>query len=1272
MRTPARALVAPLLLAAVAVGCSHTRAAAPPDTLERAAAAATQGGATQARTLALAGFHAWLLGGDAAAAQARFNAALEKDPAEPYALLGQVQLARREGAPHRALEAALALCTRVPAHPLAVVAARYVQDAVGNSPAVDDEVLRGTEAALKAGARGEAALLLRSARLAIFSLRGDEEGRARARAEMGVVDTATLLGPLSAYHVLGFEQPTPPETSGAVGGELKGPLGPVAPRTLRALDGRLELSGEPSLGDVYLLAVDAEVPEGGLYLARTTSTTTHRLLVDGRTVLERQALTRAASTITARPLHLSAGRHRLLLKVQRGQRYGQVALMLARADGRPAQVRYTPATASAPAGWSLGAASSESPVPHAYPTAEDMARELAAEVGQVLGDFIAARDGLQRDLDGVWRLMARLEKAAPQSAAVLSLRAELASQDRTVPSRVSRGRVTRDLEAALGRDGGDVAALLMRAELALGDEQPQAALDTARAAREASAEAGWPLGLVEARALLALGLVGPAEEKLGELLKRWPGLCQALELRYSQAQRRDAVGQADELVGALERCPGGLSRSAEHARTRGNLERAAALLERLAASEPGSVGIGESLARVYLSLRRHEEAARVLRGLLELWPRQARLLKQLADVREHAGDPAEALRLREQALALEGNDLALLRAVSRARTGQEPLQAYAIDGRKAIAEYEAARGAEDSTAAYVLDAAAVQVLPDGSQLSRVHIIQKALDQNGVEEVAEVEVPSGAQVLALRTIKADGTVLEPESIAHKDTVSLPGVQVGDYVELEYLEVSPARGPVQPGFKASPFYFQIANMPNYRSRYTVVAPKGTGMRVDAHGVKVQPPRVEGEWEVFTHEERQVAPFIPEPDAPQSANEYLPFVIVGAGTTGNDRLVEAYADAYLERGQVTWEVEAFAREVAGERRGLEAVKAVHAAVMKRIRGRDGGLSQSAASTLAQERGSRLWLMKAALEALGYPARLAAVRAFAADPAPYVFPEEALLPYIGLRVEVPGVGPVWVDAAVRNGPFGKLPESALGEREAYLMPEPGRPLERVKTPPYEAPEGKQVVLKLSLDEQGTLSGEGQEVYTGLEGARLAEAFEAMSEDRRKQALEGAVGRYFGEAELKSVSVESTGEVGAPFGVKYAFSAPRFVRPEGERRVLRPLTLPALLGRQHVQLSKRGTPLYMNDTEASRVRVELELPEGWRLADPQAKLEVKGPFGELVRSERQEGRRLVIEESLRVRQGRIQPEQYEAFAEFAGEVDLLQSRDLTLVRQAPSAPPVR
>jgi len=1258
MRTFLRGITALLLSASLLAGCAHT--SSPSEVLDRAATAA-QKGTSEARTLALAGFHAWLVSGDPAAAQGRFDEALTKDPADPYTLYGQHLLARRAAQPRRALDAALAVATRAPRHPLAVASARYVLDLVGASPELDDVILTGTQAALDAGATGEIAQLLRASQLAILGMRDDRAAQARVLKDMGAVDTATLLGPFSPWHLLAFDDTTPPEKDGSLAGPFSGPFGQLVPRTLRAPDSRLDLAGEPAGGDIYLMAVDAEVAEDGVYVARSVSSSSHKVMLDGRPLLERRVFTRATPTVSARAVRLAAGRHRLFIKLLKDQRSSNVAFALARADGRPSAIRYSPASGPAPASW--GSTPKDAEAELVFPRAEDLAAALANEAGPLLADFLAVRDGMGRDPDGSWRLMMRLQKTA-QSPAILALRAELAAQDRTIPSKVARGRATRDIETALTKDPGDVATLLLRAELSLNDGQSSSAMETVKKARAVVTPAGWPVHMLEARTALALEVESQAEESAEAALQAQPGLCEGKRLRYELARRRDAVARADELVASFVGCPGGLTRAADHARMRGDLERTVALYQEQFARNPGDVNAGVSLANAYTARRGFDEATATLRSLSALWPRNTQLLVRLADVRELAGDAAGALALREQALSLDGSNLALRRAVVRAKTGKEVLQTYAIDGRQAIKDYEAAPGAEESAAVYVLDAAAVQVFPDGSVVNRIHSIQKALEQSGVQEIAEVNLPSGAQVLALRTLKADGTVLEPENIEGKDTVSLPGVQVGDYVEVEFLQAEASRGPAQPGFTASEFYFRIANMPDHRATYTVVAPKGTGMKVDAHGLQVPAPVVKGDEEVFTYEVKRVPPFIPEPDSPPSAREYLPFVVLGAGTTGNDKLVTTYSDAFLDNGALNWEVEAFARTAAEGKKGLEAVKALYAAVMKTFSGRDAGLTQSAAASVAQDRGSRMWVLKAGLEALGIPARLVAVRTFSADPAEYLFPEESLLPYLAVRAEVPGAGPVWLDTTTRYAPFGELPESALGERDAYLLPEPGRPLEKVKTPPLSQQPGKQVKLALEVDGKGLLTGKGEETYTGFQAAQLAEAFESLSGERRRQALQSAVGRYFGGAELTDLKLEHAEEVGAPFIVRYGFKAPGFARVDGNRLVLPPITMPAMLGRQYVQLSARTTPLYLDSTEESRVQVTLTMPQGFRLADAQAQLKSESPFGRLQRTEKQEGRTLTVEETLRVERARIPVKKYEDFAHFAGEVDLIQSRDLVLAKQ--------
>src|SRR5262249_43027093 len=332
----------------------------------------------------------------------------------------------------------------------------------------------------------------------------------------------------------------------------------------------------------------------------------------------------------------------------------------------------------------------------------------------------------------------------------------LALGDRTIPSRIAHGRASRELEADLERDPTDVGALLSKAALTLEDGQLMEASDALKKARSAYSPVGYPVPLFQAKVALALGLDAQADQSALEALSLQPGLCEALALRYDIARRREAVSLADSLIDPLSRCSGSQIRAAEHARMRGDVAAAAAFYERLVARDPGSIPNVLALSSIYVSRKRFAAAVQLLEAERVAWPRNVSLLKQLGDVYEFWGKRAEALGVREQALMIDGGDLTLRRALERARTGKEPLAEYAIDGESAIASYEKQRGTEDAAGAYVLDMAAIRAYPDGSMLDRIHVIQKALNQAGVSELAEVAIPQGAQILTLRTLKADGT------------------------------------------------------------------------------------------------------------------------------------------------------------------------------------------------------------------------------------------------------------------------------------------------------------------------------------------------------------------------------------------------------------------------------------------------------------------------------------------------------------------------------------
>jgi hypothetical protein len=314
--------------------------------------------------------------------------------------------------------------------------------------------------------------------------------------------------------------------------------------------------------------------------------------------------------------------------------------------------------------------------------------------------------------------------------------------------------------------------------------------------------------------------------------------------------------------------------------------------------------------------------------------------------------------------------------------------------------------------------------------------------------------------------------------------------------------------------------------------------------------------------------------------------------------------------------------------------------------------------------------------LRALGFPVRLAAVRSFGADPAPYRFPAEGLLDYLCVRVLVEdAAGPpraLWLDPVVRFGPFGELPEFAAGGREAWLLPEPGAPAERVATPAAVPHPTKTVELTLSLSESGELSGEGKEVYSGFEAAQLAEALESMNGEQRDQALQAALSRYFGGADLSALTVDARREVGGTVTVGYRFSAPRYGRVEGPGQLVAgALTFPHQLGRRFLATPTRTTPLFIEATETAEVKARVTLPPGWRLKDPLGEVTLSGPSGRYQRTERQVGEVLTITEAFRLQQSRVAPKDYQAFGQFAGELDLLQQREVFFEKGAGAVPVV-
>ncbi len=1246
MRSAAFRLASTLAALALALACAGARL--PLDRPEGDARAVE----APAAELARAGFDAWLLHDDAETAGRRFAEALRREPGSAGAHLGASMLAARALDDASEVRELLALVEAAPLHPASYLAARRLGELAERSPSHARDVADGLARAQQR-ATGLTAARLRNARAAAAAAQGDLAGAVQLRSEGGAVTAWTIAGPYGALHALELDVPFPPE-EGSLPATAPSPPGlpAVSARALETPAGDLALEGEPGGGDFFYLASDVALERGGAYLLHLATTATLRAFVDGAPVAERRSYEAFLPFAQAVPLRLAPGRHRLLVKLGRGGAPAWIAAYLAREDGAPADAQFT---ATTPGEATPRVRAAELPRPLAAPG--ELLEALAPELGPLGARLALARDLAENDRETAKALLEEALAQAPRSAALLAVRAEVRRSDGTLAERIARARAESDLDAALVADPGHAAARLARAEAARTGDR----LDDAATLLEAlsPAAAARPAALVErARLARARGLEAQSEA-LAEEARRGSGSCSALELLLEGAVRREVVARQDELTTALSHCPSGLERLAAHRRRRGDLAGALEVVDRLVKAGPARIEPRLIRARLLAARGEAGRAVEELAVAIRTWPRDARLMKAVGELRELAGDAEGAREALRQALLLDGSDLGLRRALALER-GVEPLSALDEDGLAAIRRYREAAPSFDTSSVTVLDLGAVEAHPGGSLTQRIHTVVEARDQRAVDRVGEVAVPAGAEILVARTVKRDGRVLEPaQPLGDKRTLSLPGLEPGDFAEWSWLQASAARGAALPGFSADTFYFR-ADVPLWRSLYTAVAPQEVPLEVDAHHMPAPEILSEDGRQMVRVLREAVPPLRPEPSAPGEA-EVLPAVQIGSGA-GQEALALALADGLMESFRPSLEVKALAGRARAAAKGSspEALaRAAHRLVDEVVLGQGGNFAESASAILSRGRGNRTVLLDAVLRALGVPVRAALLRDFARDPAPYRFPRPELHAYAVLRVE-DGGRELWIDPTTRFTPFGELPNAVRGVEALLLPARPGERLERTTTPPPNPNQRRVTRVKVQVEPSGDAVVEGAEAYQGFDGAALRASLEPLDTAARRQAVEAALSRGFASPQLLSFEVEGEESAEAPLVLRWKARVPQWARLEGDRAVVDAPLFPAQLVARFVQRASRETPVLIAGDERYTLEVTVIPPPGWRPV-PVERAAAASLWGSYLREEKLDGGRLERRDAYDLSRARVNPgEEYAGFATFAVEVDRAQRVPVT------------
>ena len=728
----------------------------------------------------------------------------------------------------------------------------------------------------------------------------------------------------------------------------------------------------------------------------------------------------------------------------------------------------------------------------------------------------------------------------PRFALGLAAAARLGEMDPTRPADILRDRGRAWWQQAVASDPGMARVWLDLSKLDLQNDRPREATEKAERARQVS-PAWWPAHLAAASALRGQGLEQPADAALAtglQLVDGGLGACEMLEEAFHRAEARDHVLLATRLVDMLGRCDAQDGNARFFAQRRGELGKALMLLRRVLPTSAEPLWLRSEIADLLLAQGHLQPARDELAALVQLAPRDTRLRIRLADVQAAMGNPDMARATLAAAVHFFPGRSDVRRAARLAGLAL-PLDAYRLDGEQVMRDYLASGRSYQAPAVVVLDRAVERVYPDGTRLVLTHSITQVLSKDAIAAVGEVHVPEGAEILVLRTRKADGTFREAEEIAGKSTISAP--------ELGADAPAPATTLPRDGTRVLSFV------------------------------------VHGNPQAFP--ERSAVP----------ALEWIPSVRVSSSVPpdGWSRFV-ANRGIGLSRGspEVRKVAAAIAKQVGGDRHRLP--EAIVAWVRENIEP-ENDFGAAATMTLARHRGNRAWLMLALARSLGVAADGVLARSLlrADADAPSTAAEQDDFRELMVRFPSP-VGDRFVDPQIRRAPFDYLLPGFDGAPAVVVGTQ-----KRV-TAVSGVKDSRSVTLRARLEADGGAKVAVTELLSGWPSVEWTELLDRAGKDRsklRQDFEQNWLGHQFPGAQLDKLSVEP-GEGGAGTRVSYTFRSARMAGRQEGMLHLRPVFFQAQPGRRFGTEPQRKTTLMLGYDIPLDLDAEIALPSGAKVMD--------------------------------------------------------------------------
>ena|GEM_PF-849708 len=1074
---------------------------------------------------------------------------------------------------------------------------------------------------------------------------GDAEEVARLAADHGCLTEMRSAGPFGPWALLGFDERFAPERVDgplAEAYELGPTRGRRPTRDLGARGCAVHLGGGPiAAGGTTYAEAFFRVPVAGDYVLRVETPNSVEILIDGESALRLDHRVDPLVRTTFHRRHFAAGNHRVLAKVT--TRHPNPVLAISVTDGRgrapssegPAAIDHVNAALDFAIGRPVGGSA--------------LAAYLRAVVSMSRGDVVGAREALRHELPRRGASPAMLQKASV-----------IALLDPLLPSDVGRDRARRYLRRAKGRDDGAWFPVVQLAKLDAAEGHVLSALTALEGAGER-----WPevvaIPLSRAELLLSRGWDAQAASEVAAAREIVPGSCAPLRAAMSAAERRLRQDEITSLADLLVRCDARhTARYTVAVRARA-WDEANAELDRIALLEPPQSLFTTLARRLAVARGRNDTDAieELLGEMSSISPRSILTPIAQADRQLAAGDIDAARAVLTGAIEREPSALADLRMLSRAIGGDFALTPYRLDGATVIREFEGSDRSYDEPEVLVLDYTVVRVFEDGSSLELTHNIWKVQADEALDSRGEFIPPPGSQVLTLHTIKADGRRIEADVIEGKESISLPQLEPGDYVEYEYVGIGEPARAFPGGYLGNRFYFRGFEKAYDLSQLTVVLPVSMEPNIDPRGPAPETETsVDGDLRVLRWTVHESRPLPAEPGA-IAATEYLPSINVGSGATW-ELFIESLRDALVDQDVSDPGARRLVvRVLGGSRRSRARVRAarLYRWVVDNVEDTN-EVFGLAPAMLVQRTGNRARILHYLYGLAGVRSKLVLARTLGADATETDLPDPQTYQHLLLMVG-DGERATFVSTSERGAPFGYVPPM-LRDQPALVLGEGGGQVH--------VPAGAAGADQRSIEVDLTIAADGSATATVVETFRGAPAIawrgdlegipRAMLEQRFE---EGYVARLVAGARLTGLRVIGREALERPLVFEYSFEVSELGQRQGGRQRI-PMLFPTLLGASFAQVGERTTTQLVGVGTDVQMQMRVHRTGGGALPAAPSAVTLSGPGGSTFTATATEADgALVLDREVHVPLMRIAPTDYPAFASFCRSADEAEARELVL-----------